>query len=251
MSFDSLHHQDEPLLICNVWDVPSAKTAEKLNFKAIATSSAAMARLLGYKDGEGMSFSDLLFLVERIASNTKLPLSVDLESGYSHDPEQIVNHITKLAESGVTGINLEDSTVAEGRKLTDAHEFSDKLRAIKNGLDKNDIDIFINVRTDPFLLGLADAVEETKKRIHLYETSGADGIFTPCIERTADIEQIVDCTRLPVNVMCMPALPDFNTLKELGVKRISMGNFLFDKMYTQFGQMLSGIIEEQSFKPIF
>ncbi len=39
MEFETLHHQDEPLLIANVWDVPSAKIAESLGFQAIATSS--------------------------------------------------------------------------------------------------------------------------------------------------------------------------------------------------------------------
>jgi 2-methylisocitrate lyase-like PEP mutase family enzyme len=95
MEFKNLHNQDKPLLIGNVWDVPSAKTAEKLNFKAIGTSSFAIAALLGYNDGEEMEFSELEYFVKRIASNTKLPLSVDLESGYSRDPKEIANNIKR------------------------------------------------------------------------------------------------------------------------------------------------------------
>lgn len=64
-----------------------------------------------------------------------------------------------------------------------------------------------------------------KKRIDLYNKAGVDGIFVPCIENAEDIKEIVNYTRLPINVMCMPNLPDFEILKNLGVKRISMGNF--------------------------
>jgi len=50
MSFKKLHEQNNPLVICNVWDVASVKSAEKLNFQAIGTSSAAIATMLGYED---------------------------------------------------------------------------------------------------------------------------------------------------------------------------------------------------------
>ncbi len=73
MLFRNLHNQRDPLLICNIWDVASSKIAEKLNFKAIGTSSAAIASLLGYEDGEKMSFSELNYLVKRIIANTTLP----------------------------------------------------------------------------------------------------------------------------------------------------------------------------------
>ena len=63
-------------------------------------------------------------------------------------------------------------------------------------------------------------IEETKKRIQLYENAGANGIFIPCIKNIADIKEIVTYTKLPINVMCVPNLPNFDTLTQLGVKRI-------------------------------
>jgi len=63
MNFKNLHHQDAPLLICNVWDVASAKAAEQLNFDVIGTSSGAIAAMLGYTDGEEMNFAELDFKV--------------------------------------------------------------------------------------------------------------------------------------------------------------------------------------------
>lgn len=251
MEFKDLHNQEKPLLIANVWDVPSAKTAEKLNFQAIGTSSSAIASILGYNDGEEMEFLELEYFVKRIALNSKLPLSVDLESGYSREPKEIFNHIKRLVKLGVVGINIEDSVVNENRELLDANSFATTLKEIKELLEKENINVFLNVRTDTFILLKENRIEETKKRIELYEKAGANGIFVPCIENKSDIQEIVNHTSLPINVMCMPNLPDFETLKNLGVKRISMGNFIFDKMYNQFEETSKNVLKQQSFNLIF
>lgn len=251
MRFKNLHNQKKPLLIGNVWDVPSTRTAEKLNFQAIGTSSSAIASILGYNDGEEMEFSELEYFVKRIAVNTNLPLSVDLESGYSRNPKQIFDHIKRLVELGVVGINIEDSVVNEKRVLLNATSFAQTLTEINECLEKESIDLFINVRTDTFILLKENIIEETKNRIELYQKAGANGIFVPCIERENDIKTIVDSTNLPINVMCMPDLPDFETLSKLGVKRISMGNFLFDKMYSQFAQTTKTVLNQKTFNSIF
>lgn len=251
MQFKNLHYQDKPLLIANVWDVPSAKTAEKLNFQALGTSSSAIASLLGYKDGEEMKFSELEYFIKRISLSTNLPLSVDLEAGYSRDPKQIANHIKRLSALGVVGINIEDSVVKNKRVLLEASDFAKTLRKVKQHLINENVEIFINVRTDTFILLQQNIIEETVNRILLYQDAGADGIFTPCIKNEDDIKTIVNSTNLPINVMCITNLPNFETLAELGVKRISMGNFLFDKMYNKFEETFQTVLTEGSFKPIF
>ncbi|TRX48302.1 isocitrate lyase/phosphoenolpyruvate mutase family protein [Fulvivirga sp. M361] len=251
MQFKDLHHQTHPLLICNVWDVASARGAEKINFQALGTSSSAIASMLGYKDGEQMSFVELEYIVKRIVSNVSIPVSVDLESGYSRDVSKIIDHIQRLAHLGITGINIEDSLVENKRTLLEAENFAKTLSSVKAQLKDDGIDIFLNVRTDAFLLQHPDPVKETCSRILLYEKSGADGIFTPCIEKEGDIKHIVETTDLPVNVMCMPDLPDFDTLRSLGVKRISMRNFLFDHIQKGFKNTLKSVSAQGSFNPVF
>ena len=250
-NFKKLHQQNTPLLIGNVWDVVSTKIAEQANFKAIGTSSAAIASMLGYKDGEEMDFAELLYIVQRISANTIVPLTVDLESGYSRDPLQITKHIHQLAEAGVVGINLEDSVVEEDLELLNAVKFAETVAIIKTQLKKEGIDIFLNIRTDTFLLGVTNTLKATQQRVQLYEKAGADGIFVPCIEKEADISAIVKSTALPINVMCMPKLPDFKTLQQLGVRRISMGNFVCEKNNAFFGELMKNIKEEETFKSVF
>ena len=101
------------------------------------------------------------------------------------------------------------------------------------------------------LLGIPGALEETKKRLACYEKAGIDGFFVPCIEKREDIEAIVQAAPVPVNVMCMPNLPNFETLAELDVKRISMGNFLFGHIHAKLENTLTSILETKSFKPVF
>ena len=250
--FQQLHQQSSPLLLCNVWDAMSANSAKKLGFEAIGTSSAAIAAMLGYEDGEQMAFSELLYVVQRIKAGCSLPLTVDIEAGYSQSPQVVASHIKALADLGVVGINIEDSRVDDGqRSLQTASAFADRLRAIRAALDASQMAIFINVRTDTFLLGVEDSLNETLTRSRLYQAAGADGLFVPCVTSPADIETIVAATCLPVNVMCMPDLPGFAALERLGVKRVSMGNFLFDKLAGQFELCLADIRQQGDFDAAF
>ncbi len=250
--FKYLHGQSGPLYIGNVWDVNSALLFEKMGYKSIGTSSAAIATSLGYEDGEEMSFDELLNIVATIKSKTLLPLTVDLEAGYSRDAKEILENIVQLCKLGVVGINLEDSVIEKGnRRIVDATEFSETLKFLKNSLLEKRINIFFNARTDFFVMGLDNPLKETVARATLYEQSGVDGIFVPCVTDENDIREIVDSTSLPVNVMTMPNLPMFSTLQELGVKRVSMGPFFYNCMNEWFCHMGNSINEHQSFSPMF
>ena len=230
--FKNLHHQPSLFVLPNVWNVKSALLFQEKDFPAIATSSAAVAESLGYEDGEQMPFNKYLFIIQRIAAATQLPLSVDLEMGYGPTAEAIYVNILSLIDLGVVGINLEDSAIHQGARFLDTPKtFAHTLETIKNRLTADNLDLFINVRCDAYLLDVKDKEKETKQRLKTYENSGADCIFLPCIREEQDIAAAVSATRLPLNVMYVPNLPDLDTLQDLGVKRVSMGPFAFNKVY--------------------
>src|SRR5688500_19936436 len=82
----ALHHGPEPLLLANVWDVTSARVVAAIpGCRAIATSSAAVARALGWEDGERIPPGEMVAAVARIATAVELPVTADLEAGYG-DP---------------------------------------------------------------------------------------------------------------------------------------------------------------------
>lgn len=250
--FRDLHTNDEPLLVGNVWNAQSAKVYEQLGYKALATSSSAVAHSLGYEDGEEMSFNEYFYIIERIIKSVNIPLSVDLEGGYGDTSDQIVSNISRLAAIGVVGINIEDSFVADGtRALLTKEELYEKFRPVISKLKDQNIEIFINFRTDPFLLGIENPVDETLQRIRIFEELGMDGIFVPCIISEGDIATIVNSTETPISVMCMPDLPDFEKLKNLKVKRISSGSFLNGYIYNRLEDAGREVLAKQSFSPIF
>jgi len=251
MDFRELHMQDQPLLVGNVWDVASTQAAEQSGYCAVGTSSAAIASSQGLEDGETLKFDDVLSLSKQIVAHTSVPVTVDIEGGYSRDPAQIAKHVIELANVGVTGVNIEDSVVDTERGLVDPAHFAACIDSVKQALANEGVSMFLNIRTDTFLLNIDHALEQTKKRILLYQQAGADGIFVPCLETEGDIRNVAASTELPLNVMCTPSLLGFEKLKALGVKRISMGNYMFEHIRAHMFKEFRSVLREQSFQPVF
>lgn len=252
MDFTALHYQNKPLLIANVWDAGSAIAAQQAGYLALGTSSAAIAAMLGYEDGEAMSFDELVFIVTRIRAVSNLPLSVDIEAGFGGTANEIADNLKRIARLGVVGVNLEDSRIINGvRQIDDAIAFASKLNEIRNMLNQENYRLFFNIRTDTFLLNLEQALQETLFRGRLYEGSGANGLFVPGITLENDIKTLSREIALPLNVMCMPDLPDFDRLEKLGVNRISMGNFVHAAMQSQVKKLMLTIHSQRSFAGVF
>lgn len=225
-TFLQLHRNSTPLLLGNIWDVNSAKIFERAGYKAIGTSSQALAKTFGYEDGEKLPFETLHQVAKRVVEVINIPFTVDIEGGYSRSATDIAEKIEKLHDAGVVGINLEDTVAEPTRQLQPVTAFQKILAAVAEHIARKNLDMFLNVRTDAFLLGMPEALAETLTRIKGYENTGVHGIFVPCITDRNDIKEVVGATTLPVNVMCMPGLPGFDELKSLGVKRISTGPFV-------------------------
>lgn len=242
-TFYQLHQQQKPLIIANAWNVKSAQLIEQSGYEAIATSSGAISNSLGYEDGEKMPFSELLYMVQRIKASTTIPLSVDLERGYTNDLNELIENIQKLVDIGVAGINLED---AQGEEI-----YLKKLNSIKNHFEKTNQKLFINARTDGFLQKVEFPLETTIKRAKLYQDAGADGLFVTAVSDPATIKEIALSATLPLNVVGTPKLPSIKTLSECGVRRISMAVFLYKATYNRLENLLKEVMTEQSFELMF
>lgn len=249
--FKALHASSELFLLPNAWDARSAIMFQENNFPAVATSSAAVANSLGYEDGENMTFDDYTFVIRRILSSINVPLTVDIETGYGTTDLEIAENVLHLADLGVAGINIEDSVIQKaGRALKDAAAFAKTISFIKNKLKARGVDLFINVRCDTYILNIDNKQQETAKRLKLYSEHGADGIFLPFISNEKDIAAALQHTTLPLNVMCVPNLPDFDALTKLGVKRVSMGPFMFHKVYSEINQLSKAILTTKTFSRV-
>lgn len=85
--FRELHGPGSLLLLANAWDAGSARIIESCGADAIATTSSGVAWSCGYADGDLLPVGVLAATVARIARVIGVPLSVDMEGGYSAVPD--------------------------------------------------------------------------------------------------------------------------------------------------------------------
>ncbi|VIO78935.1 2-methylisocitrate lyase [Bradyrhizobium ivorense] len=224
-TFRGLHRAGDPLVLFNAWDVATAKAIAKTS-AAVATSSGAVAAALGYADGEHVPFDMVAGLVSRMTAAVSVPVSIDLEAGYGDTPEAAATTAAGILKAGAIGINIEDGLSGGQRRLVDPKQHAAKIRAVRDTAQALGIDLFINARTDPFLLKFGSpeqCLEEAARRAAVYAEAGADGIFVPGLTDLTLIEQLVQRTPLPVNIMVTQGVPAITDLARAGVRRISLG----------------------------
>lgn len=212
-------HTEGVLVLPNAWDAGSARLTESLGAKAVATTSAGVAWSHGYADGNHLPVEALARTVAEIARVIRVPLTVDMEGGYSNDPATVGDTVARVLEAGAVGINLEDGTGTPDL-------FCAKLEHVKRAAARLGVDVFVNARTDVYLHGLAPQerrVEETLARAERYRAAGADGLFVPGLVDAAGIRAVASGTPLPLNVMARPGVPPPAELQALGVRRLSAG----------------------------
>src|SRR6202163_399540 len=172
--FAELHVKGVPLMLYNAWDAGSAKAIVEAGAKDIATSSWSVAEAQGYRDGEAIPIQLTEQIIARITATIDVPVTVDIEGGYSEDDGELAANISRLLELGVIGINFEDRVV-KGSGLYDIQRQARRLVAIRKAAEQKGVVIFINARRDLFLgqsRDLAHAVGEALERAKAYAAAG-------------------------------------------------------------------------------
>lgn len=214
--FHALHNPIEPLVLVNCWDAGSAAVVQSQGATALATSSAAVAWANGYPDGDALPREVLLQSMRAIMRVAKVPVTVDIESGYSDSPLRVAQLVAELAALGVVGVNLEDGAGS-------VKHLVDKIQSIR--ADANLDPVFLNARTDVYLRNLVapDAyLTETLLRQAQYADSGADGLFVPGLSDPKMVARLLEQISLPLNLMAA-SVSQACSISGLGAARISLG----------------------------
>jgi 2-methylisocitrate lyase-like PEP mutase family enzyme len=225
--FKQLHEVDTPLLLTNIWDAGSARAVAEAGAKAIATGSWSVAAAHGYSDGEKLPLTLVLANLERIVASVDLPVSIDIEAGYSTTPEGIAETVTAILIAGAVGINLEDQIIGSGKRY-DIQAQVERIHAARNAAQNFGLDLFINARTDVYLQAellthSEKHLEEAIERGYEYAGAGANGFFVPGLRHSKAIATLCKELSLPVNIMLLENTPSEEELASLGVARISKG----------------------------
>jgi 2-methylisocitrate lyase-like PEP mutase family enzyme len=215
--FAALH--GNTFVLPNAWDAASARIFEEEKFQAIGTTSAGVAFAMGYRDGQRIPANEMLSVVRRIAKAVDVPVSADMEAGYG-DP---VGTAQRAWEAGAVGINLEDVTGDEESTHVPIDQQVDVIRRIRAAVP----DLVVNARTDIFLMGIGQEesrLARTIERLQAYGEAGAQCVFAPGLKDFRLIGQLTTALQAPLNLLAGPGFPNLKEMKDLGVKRVSVGS---------------------------
>jgi 2-methylisocitrate lyase-like PEP mutase family enzyme len=222
--FAALHVPGDPVVLYNIWDVGSALAVVGAGAKALATGSHPVADANGWPDGQQAPIDFVLANAARIVNAVELPVTIDFESGYAVEPEEVGANVARLAGTGAVGCNFEDQVIG-GEGL---HPLELQVRRIAAIRDSVGAQFFINARTDLFLKTQTydDAlVGQVIERGKAFADAGASGFFVPRLADPKQIERVVREVPLPLNVIAFPGAPDKSVWASAGVARISHGPF--------------------------
>lgn len=219
-------HSGPLLLLPNAWDALSAKVFEDMGFKAIATTSAGVAWSLGHMDGEKMPWQEMLSAIERIARAVRVPVTADIEGGFSSTTPKLIERTEDVIRAGACGINLEDG-LGHGAPLRSTQEASERIAAVRSTAEKFGIPLVINARTDAYLHPPGDAnpaslFEVTLARCQAYVAAGADCVYPIGLNDLPQITKLVAALKRPVNIMGRRGTPSLAELQAAGIARVSM-----------------------------
>ena len=211
-TFADLHRGPLPLLLPNAWDVPSALAFVAEGYPAVGTTSFGVNCSLGRPDGSRAAREANVRLADQLRS---LPVfvSIDIEDGYSDDPDQVAAYVVRV---DVDGVNLEDSAAGH---LVDPGAVAAKVAAVKARTPQ----VFVNARVDTYWVREDPTVDATIARATAYVDAGADGVFVPGLSDPDALRAITSSLDVPVNVLPIPGR-SLAELADLGVRRVSTGS---------------------------
>jgi 2-methylisocitrate lyase-like PEP mutase family enzyme len=230
--FRALHVPGTPLLLANAWDVASARIAAAAGAPAIATTSAGAAWSLGYPDGDRLDRDTALDLVRRVVAAVDLPVTADIEGGYSDSPEGVADTVRAVLETGAVGVNFEDCRYDEPAALLPVEEQAERIAAVREAAGDR---LFVNLRTDTYLRSVGDPatrLDHTLSRAAAYLKAGADGIFVPGVTDPDTVRELATGIDAPLNILAGPGAPPVAELAALGVARISLGSSIAAAAYS-------------------
>lgn len=220
-TFRALHHSGF-FLIPNAWDGGSAVRLTKLDFKAIASTSAGAAWAAGKDDG-ALTLDEILAHLRQLVAATDLPVNADFENGFADAPDAVAANVTRAIDTGVAGISIEDWS---GSAMYDTAHATDRIAAARAAIDAADPAVMLIGRNENFRVpGMTPAASIA--RAVAYAEAGADCLFVPFILDPGAVADLVAAVApKPVNVVIHQYDESVAAFARLGVRRCSLGGSL-------------------------
>jgi len=230
----------------------SAKIVEEAGFKGVWASGLSISAMLGLRDNNEASWTQVLDVLEYMADATTLPILVDGDTGYGNF-NNVRRLVRKLGERGIAGVCLEDklfpktnSFLGERQPLADVAEFCGRIRAGKDS--QTDENFSIVARTEALISG--HSMDEAMRRAEAYHAAGADAILMH--SKRKDANEILGFmerwdNRCPVVIVpTMYYATPADTFREAGVSMVIWANHLVRSSITAMRDTAARIAQTES-----
>lgn len=226
VAFRALHERPGAFIIPNPWDAGTAKLLAALGFEALATTSLGLANALGRADS-AVSRAEVIANCRAIAEATDLPVNVDLENCFAHEPTAAAEAIGLAAEAGAVGGSIEDSTGDPKNPIYDFDLAVARVRATAELAHSLPVPFLLTARAENLLHGRND-MADTIRRLQAYEAAGADVLYAPGLRNLDEVRHVTGVLKRPFNVVTGWLDPGITAaqLADAGAKRISVGGAL-------------------------
>ena len=244
-AFRTLHAAPGAFVIGNPWDAGSARMLASLGYKALATSSGAMAGTFGRRDGR-VTRDEALAHAKAIVEATDLPVSADLEKCFADAPKEAAETIRLAADAGLAGGSIEDAT---GTKESPLFALGLAVERVGAAAEiARSVGFVLTARTENFLRG-NPSLEDTLQRLQAFEKAGADVLMAPGLPDLDAVRAVCRAVKKPVNFMAGIRGRSFTVaeLQAAGVKRISVATSFYRAAMTALQESAKEVMAGGSF----
>ena len=226
-AFAALHEGPGALLVANAWDAGSARILAGLGYRALATSSGAIAGIFGRRDG-GLSRDEALAAAGRVAAATDLPVSADLENGFGDAPGEVARTIALAGAAGLVGASIEDASGDAAQPIYPFEQAVERIAAAAEAARALPFRFMLAGRAENWLRGRPD-LDDTIRRLQAFERAGADLLFAPGLPDLDAVRTVCASLNKPFNFMVGMPGRSFSVaeLEAAGVRRISLASTLY------------------------
>ena len=195
-----------------------------LGFKALATSSSALAYTLGKTDGN-VTLEEKLDHCHNLAHNVDIPINADFENGFADDPEEMIRNLQRVIDTGVAGCSIEDFS-RKTQKIYDFDLAVERIQAAVEIIAKLDMPFQLTARAENLLHSINN-LDDTLNRLKAFQTAGANVLYAPGINSLDKLQLFTSELSSPFNALA----PFFENatvsdIENAGAKRISVGGAL-------------------------
>lgn len=179
---DLRNQMNDFVVSAGVFNGISALIAQRAGFRSAYLSGSGIAGAMGLPDLSVTTLTEVSTEVRRIVSVAKIPLIVDIDTGFG-EAINVIRTVREMENAGASAIHMEDQVLPKrcghlsGKSVIASSDMVKKIKAAVSA--RKNPDFVIIARTDARSV---NGIEDAISRANEYIEAGADAIFSEALE---------------------------------------------------------------------